>query len=281
MGATLSSSEVLQPALQKSWDKHVIVASFNTLFSAAPDEYTRARLLAVAAPHAGDWLKVIPVSSLGLRFDNEGMRIAAGLLLGASLCSPFTRVCGKPVDSRGAHGLSCIKSAGRQSRHSLVNEIVLKAFSKAGVPVSREPSGLIPGSSLRPDGCSIVPWAQGKCIAWDVTCPDTLAASSLSGSALKAGHAAEHAAVNKRQKYAQLATSHTFVPLALETVGSINEEGIALLNSLGGRMIAVSEDNRERMFLFQRLSVAVQRGNIACFSGSLRQDSFFFNKTNE
>ena len=175
------------------------------------------------------------------------------------------------MDSRGAHGLSYIKSAGRQSRHSLVNEIILKAFSKAGIPVSREPSGLIPGSSLRPDGCSIASWSQGKCIAWDVTCPDTLAASSLSGSALKAGHAAEHAAVNKKQNYSQLAASHTFVPLAFKTLSAMNEEGIS------GRMIASSEDSRERMFLFQRLSVAVQRGNISCFSGSLRQDSYFVN----
>ena len=151
---------------------------------------------------------------------------------------------------------------------------MLKAFSKAGIPVSREPSGLIPGSSLSPDGCSIVPWSQGKFIAWDVTCPDTLAASSLSGSALKAGHAAEHAAVNKKQKYSQLAASHTFVSLAFETHGAINEKGIALLSSLGGRLIASSEDSRERMFLFQRLSVAVQRGNISCFLGSLRQDSY-------
>ena len=106
-------------------------------------------------------------------------------------------------------------------------------------------------------------------------------ASSLSGSAVKAGHATEHAAVNKKQKYSQLAASHTFVPLALETLGSINEEGIALLSALGERIIAATEDSRERMFLFQRLSVAVQRENISCFSGSLRQDSHFFNNLNE
>ena len=79
VGAALSSSQVLQPSLQKSWDKHVIEASYNSLLRAAADEYTRARLLSVAAPHAGDWLKVTPVSSLGLRIDNEGMRKATGL----------------------------------------------------------------------------------------------------------------------------------------------------------------------------------------------------------
>ena len=101
---------------------------------------------AVAAPHAGEWLKVTPVASLGLRLDNEGMRIATGLRLGTSLCTPFTCGCGKPVDSRGAHGMSCIKSAGRQARHALVNDVMLRAFSRAAVPVARELTGLIPSS---------------------------------------------------------------------------------------------------------------------------------------
>ena len=77
--AALSSSQVLQPSSQKSWDKHVIEASYDSLLRAAADEYTRARLLSVAALHAGDWLKVTAVSSLGLRIDNDGMRIASGL----------------------------------------------------------------------------------------------------------------------------------------------------------------------------------------------------------
>ena len=187
---------------------------------------------------------------------------------------PFSCSCGKQVDARGAHGLSCIKSAGRQSRHALVNDTMLRAFCKAGIPVTREPSGLIPSSSLRPDGCSIIPWSQGKCIAWDVTCPDTLAASSVSGSAITAGHAAEHASNAKRMKYQQLQSSHYFAPIAIETLGAINEEAIELLNALGSRIIAKTGDSRERMFLYQQLSMAVQRGNIACFTGSLRQEHF-------
>ena len=68
------------------------------------------------------------------------------------------------------------------------------------------------------------------------TCPDTLAASSLSGSASAAGHAAEHEAVHKKQKYSQLVVSHIFIPVSIRTLGAINEEGIALLHSLGGKV---------------------------------------------
>ena len=82
--------------------------------------------------------------------------------------------------------------------------------------------------------------------------------------------------LTRRRNIANL-QPRTFVPVAFETLGAMNEEGTALLSSLGGRMIASSEDSRERMFLFQRLSIAVQRGNISCFSGSLRQDSYYVN----
>jgi len=236
-------------------------------------------LRSLASQHAGDWLKAIPSSSLGLRLDDEGVRIAVGLRLGANLCSPFTCICGHEVDARGAHGLSCVKSAGRQLRHSLVNDEVFRAFTRAGIPARKEPAGLIPVSPLRPDGTTVTPWSRGRCVAWDVTCPDTLAASHLDGSAMSAGSAAEHAAILKTQKYRQLESTHCFVPIALETLGAINTEGLALLNCLGGRCIAVTSDPRERMFLFQRLSMAIQRGNVACFTGSLNHELFFRERT--
>jgi len=263
-------------SLQKSWDAPVVASTFETLLASAADIYTKARLRAVSSPHSGDWLKAIPSSSLGLRLDNEGMRIAVGLRLGTNLCAPFICVCGKQVDARGAHGLSCVKSAGRQLRHTLVNNEVCRAFSRAGIPARKEPTGLVPASQLRPDGSTVIPWAQGRCLAWDVTCPDTLAVSHLDGSANLAGSAAEHAATLKTQKYNQLAATHCFVPIAIETLGTINADGLCLLNTLGGRCISATGDTRERMFLFQRLSMAVQRGNVACFAGSVHQESFFF-----
>ena len=61
------------------------------------------------------------------------------------------------MDPRGAHSLACRKSAGRQTRHAAVNEVVARAFTRAGIPCTKEPTGLIPGSSLRPDGVTIIP----------------------------------------------------------------------------------------------------------------------------
>ena len=31
----------------------------------------------------------------------------------------------------------------------------------------------------RPDGLTVLPWANGRCLVWDFTCSDTMAASHL------------------------------------------------------------------------------------------------------
>ena len=135
-----------------------MTAKFGALLATARDDYGKARLLAVSATHAGDWLKVIPSAALGLRLDNESLRIAVGFRLGSRVCASFPCACGSQMDPRGAHILACRISAGRQSRHATVNEVVSKAFARAGIPVVKEPSGLVPGSALSPDGATIIPW---------------------------------------------------------------------------------------------------------------------------
>jgi hypothetical protein len=149
-----------------------------------------------------------------------------------------------------------------------LNDILHRAFVKAGVPSIKEPTGLSPGDEKRPDGCTLIPWAGGRCLAWDVTVPDTLAPSHLLASSLTAGAAAESSDRLKQLKYAHLARSHLLTVVAIETLGSFNREGALLISSLGRRLSIASGDPREATFLFQRLSVAVQKGNAISFAGS-------------
>ena len=77
-----------------------------------------ARLLAAMAKEPGAWLGVMPISSVGLRLDDDTIRVAVGLRIGASLCSPHLCChCGAQVDHFATHGLSCRWSEGRHSRH--------------------------------------------------------------------------------------------------------------------------------------------------------------------
>ena len=47
-------------------------------------------------------------------------------------------VCGKAVDARGLHGLSCRRSAPRQQRHSHLNDILWRAIKRAQMPAVKE-----------------------------------------------------------------------------------------------------------------------------------------------
>jgi len=64
---------------------------------------------------------------------------------------------------------------------------------------------------------------------------------------------AEMAASRKEAKYAAL--------LSVETLGPINESTRAFLDDFGQRISVLSGDDREHLFLFQRISVAIQRFN--------------------
>ena len=69
---------------------------------------------------------------------------------------------------------------------------------------------------------------KGKELAWDVTVPDTYADSHVVDTATMAGAAADKAASTKETKYRQLANSHVFVPVAIETAGTWNRLAVEL-----------------------------------------------------
>jgi len=80
-------------------------------------------------------------------------------------------------------------------------------------------------------------------------------------SATTAGAAAELTAARKVSKYDDIPVSFMFQPVALETLGPINESAIRFVENLGRRISAVSNEAREGVSLFQRLSVLMQRFN--------------------
>ena len=211
------------------------------------------------------------MSSCGLRLDDEAVRVAVGLRLGTSLCEPHTCVCGTVVNALGTHGLACKRSAGRIGRHQLLNDIIWRAINRANIPAVKEPQGLVRSDGKRPDGVTQIPWSEGKCASWDVTVTDTLAASNVSASSSAAGAAAETAAIKKVQKYSEMLPSYTFVPIAFETLGPINTVGAEFIDEIGKRSHAITGDSREKAFLWQRLSMALQRFNAVCFRGTFNE----------
>ena len=143
---------------QRAWDASGIEALQQTLLESSHDPNTQAHLLAVASRESGAWLNALPVASMGLRLDNEVVRIAVGLRLGLPLCRPHQCVhCEAEVDDRGTHSLSCRFSKGRHPRHGAVNDVVKRSLEAAKIPSHLEPTDI-----YRSDG---------KTPRWGIHCP--------------------------------------------------------------------------------------------------------------
>jgi len=130
-------------------------------------------MLAVTAPHSGDWLHALPLSNCGLHLDDSAVHIAVGLRLGANICEPHQCPCGALVDARGLHGLSCKGGTGRSARHHGLTDLIWQALSAANIPAAKEPSGFLRSDGKRPDGLTLIPWQKGRSITWDVTVTDS------------------------------------------------------------------------------------------------------------
>jgi hypothetical protein len=248
---------------QKDWEFPILELRTAALLESATTRCHLARLRAVSRAESGAWLNALPCPALGTLMDNETVRIAAGLRLGAELCHPHTCRCGAQVDQFGTHGLSCQKNAGRIPRHSAINNIIKQTCASFHVPSILEPAGLFRDDNKAPDGLTQIPWSRGKCLLWDATCKDTLAQSYLPNTSRTAGAAAALAENQKRAKYREVLNQYTFCPFAVETLGPFGEEALSLTRDLGRRQFEATGERRSTAFLFQRISIAIQRGNAA------------------
>jgi len=106
-------------------------------------------------------------------------------------------------------------------------------------------------------------------MAWNVTVCCPLAESYVEAAAREAGEAAEIAAARKSTKYAELEDRYIFQPIAVESLGPINDSAVSFLGVLGRLIVDISGEVREVSFLFQWLSVLIQR-----FNAILLHDSF-------
>ena len=113
-GNSLSPPEGTAQHHQKNWDTPRVSHTADRLLEEAPDDRSSSRLLACSVRESGAWLNSLPISSLGLHMDDDTVRVAVGLRLGATLCKPQTcKHCGAQVDELATHGLSCRQSEGR------------------------------------------------------------------------------------------------------------------------------------------------------------------------
>ena len=192
--------------------------------------------------------------------DSDSIRMAVILRLGSALCIPhYCTLCGAQVDETGVHSLSCRKSKGRLPRHSYLNDIIKRALMAIDIPCALEPP--CRGDSRWPDEISIIPWEQGRCLVWDATCHDTFAPTNVPFSSKGAGFVANRAAASKRLLYSDLCQSYTFIPIAVESAGSIGKDALDFLHDLRSCTRLKTKDPLSYLKLCQKISIFIQRFN--------------------
>jgi len=67
--------------------------------------------------------------------------------------------------------------------------------------------------------------------------------------------------LKNNNKYRDAFPNYCFQPIAVENLGAMNSSAVDFINTLGRHISSVSGEDKESAFLFQRISVAIQRFN--------------------
>ena len=241
---------------QKNWTKPVYVKTAQDLISRKDDKRSKV-FNAHQRKFGSQWLNVVPCKNLGLKLDDQQLRISIGLRLCANICVAHTCNCGKRFERDALHGLSCTKSAGRFSRHATLNSLIKQTLGSLALPSMLEPRGLYRTDGKRPDGVTMIPWEKGKQLVWDVTVVDALAPTRLNQSSLcNPGTTATEAEARKIEKYCELIDNgYIFLPVALEVQGSLDESSESSVTLLC--KMRSHDDQRAGSFLKKRISMTL------------------------
>jgi len=150
--------------------------------------------------------------------------VAVALQLGLGLCAAHTCRCGSQVD-------------GYMGHHAL-NDIISRAFASAKIQVTKEPSGLFRSDGKRPDSLTLIPWQRGLSLTW-LSHGTLQSLSRWQTPTFRPLHPQlapqlrwRRPDSRKQVKYAALSGTYVFQPIALETLGSINESAVQRFNAI-------------------------------------------------
>ena len=105
----VSLEEIDVPHRQRPLSHCIDEVSFKQLLDTAPDTRSRALTLSTALPHAGDWLNVIPSTTLGLHLPDREFRLCLDYWLGLQMTKEgaLCPICQGVADAFGDHQVGC------------------------------------------------------------------------------------------------------------------------------------------------------------------------------
>ena len=124
---------------------------------------------------------------------------------------------------------------------------------------------------------TLVAWAVGKQLLWDVILVDSLAPCRINAeSVYNPGTAAAEAEERKIDKYKDLLNDgYVCQPLAFEIQGAAGTSTEFFSSKLFKNLSICTEEPRAGSFLKQRISLAIQIANDACVLGTLNDKITF------
>ena len=146
---------------QGNWTQPVFVKTAHDLISRMDDKRSKV-FNAHQGKFGSPWLNVVPCKNIGLKLDDQQLRILIGLRLGANICVAHTCHCGKRNERDGLHGLSRV---GRFSRHATLNSLIKQTLGSLDLHSMFEPRGLYRTDGKRPDGVTsfLGEWVNSWC----------------------------------------------------------------------------------------------------------------------
>lgn len=106
-------------------------------------------------------------------------------------------------------------SVGRLARDHDFNSLIAWALVSVGIPVTKEPRGLLHSDGKRPNGLTLIAWQAGKAPLWDVMIICPLAESYVNVAVQGTSTLVELAAAHKTAKYTKLACCYLFHPVVV------------------------------------------------------------------
>ena len=153
----------------------------------------------------------------------------------------------------------------RGGRHDRIRDQILKEAQRAGFNPKKEMPALIPGSQSRPADIFVEGWIDGRRVAFDVSVISPTQDAIIDRAADIAGSAIDMRKTEKNRKHAAncRASGIFFEPLVVETFGGWDATAVKTLKALATHCAPRKSlpPALEIKQFFQRLSIALQRGN--------------------
>ena len=204
---------------------------------------------------------MVPSHQFGLHFLDQEFRLCSHYWLGVHLSSesfPCT-VCSSPIDVYGDHQVGCRGNRDLIHRYDAVRDVLYAAAPSAALAPRKEMPSLIPGSSSRRADIFLPKWKGGRPVALDITVISSLQEQTINNAALVQGSVL---GVAEAWKLSALAADCHRV--AVEALGGWSPTASNIIGHISRPLaLCLGQDlSNTCQQLFQRLSVALWRGNV-------------------